>query len=139
MKNLKKVIVTVLIVLAIVAVPICGYLYYDLFVNDEIGEQYEQTWQTDDGSLTLVTNNKKGFILQDNHMFSGSLLEKDNNINVKMGFGANCIVSTDTDSPLFEGDYSYNFFTSELTITITKTYPKYNDMFSYTEFKLHKV
>lgn len=139
MKKTRKIIIVILIIVTLIAVPIGGYLYYDLFVTDEIGDEYRQTWQTDDKSMTLVTDNKKGFLLQDNQMFSSSLSNNEDTMVVEFGFGANCIAYTDSNDILFEGDYSYNFITSELTIKVKNTTKKYDDMFFYKEFKLHKV
>ena len=118
-KIIKIIVITILAFLSLIVVQLGGYLYYDLFVPDDYGEQYNQTWQSEDGRIEFVVNNAKGF-MGHNYEYEGNATINNESINILIGFSLVCGMDTaDSQNCIFLGDYYYNPVFNQVKVKIT--------------------
>lgn len=138
-KKLKFILIPIISVILIALLSVGGYYYYILFVDDDWGTEYEQSWRSDDGVVTLVTNNKKGFI-GNNNSYDGALkLKTGETMDVYYGHSSLFEAFTlDGETIIFTGEVDYNPITSILKVYDIEIYSEYANKLDLTEFELRK-
>ncbi|MGN0476557.1 MAG: hypothetical protein ACI4HM_04380 [Ruminococcus sp.] len=117
----KKVTISIISIVIILLIPICSFLYYDLFVGDDWGSGYNQSWKSEDGSITFVTDNKKG-LMGCNNCYDGVLNIDGKKIDVDILYGGGfSITSKSREIEYLYGDYSYIPIIGKLTVEIEST------------------
>ena len=138
-KKLKFILIPIISVILIVMLSVGGYYYYILFVYDDFGAEYEQNWRSEDGVVTLVTNNKKGFI-GNNNLYDGTLkLKTGEAMDVCYGYSSLFDAYTpDGETTIFTGEVDYNPITSTLNVYDIEVYSEYADKLDLTEFEMRR-
>ena len=129
MKKMKITIIAVILSIVFLAfLFFANYFYYIFLVEDDYGEQYSQTWISDDETITFTTKTKKG-IRSQTWAHDGEITKDKKSIDIQIGFNYDCIVyGPDTDI-VFMGDYNYNMFTNKIIVKLNKIYENYEYLF----------
>lgn len=129
----KQIIILISVILLLLFISLGGYIYYDLFIPDDYGEKYYQTWQSNDGSISIVVDNKKGF-MGHNNRYKGKLIYDNEETDIEFGFALICEVFTsEDDTRVFAGSYSYNPLFNQVSVDISDVNSKYSDYFKVGE------
>lgn len=142
-KFLKPFIIVVSSLLVIMIVLTGAYLYYEVFVPNDYGKQYEQVWVSEDGNITFTTQNSKGFYGP--HSGGDGTIKIDNkSCEFSLGYGGSllssfCIVYINNQDVL-SGQGFYNPITQTYTVTYDDgdVDDKYADYLPKKEIIFHK-
>lgn len=128
-KTKSRIIKSFAILIAILLLCVGGYLFYDLVVPDEVGENYRKDFESVDGKITFVVDNKKA-LAGHNNIYDGTLtIDKQEIINIQIGFANNCEMLTSKNQiQIFCGTYFYNPIFNQVSVKLTdvnNAYSKY--------------
>lgn len=120
----------------LLAIPRCTYLYYVYQVDDEIGSQYNQTWVSEDGKISFVTNNKKG-LNSDNMAYEGKINIDGEEKQVNVGFDGSFVIDNYEEPELYiySEDYHYYPIIKKLVVNVERTIV---DEYKNKEIVIHK-